>query len=863
MSKYYMKIKKYLSILLVMWSFSGFGQKIVLEGNWKYAVAEYRSFSSSLFNDSAWQQKDAGSLLLKKEELGGSKGYALLRKKVIIPSTFKPELRKTGTLSIFLGRIYQSDSVYFNGRLIGSTSSSDIKRNYILPTNDIQWDRENVIAIRMRHWGDISGLETGKPYIAAAPPSTVFVLNSDTRDEDKQVQINGRQIDYNLVVTNRSSIKTGADITAYFYDLSGKQLNSITKKITLDTGRNIARFTYKSPLPFIKVHYKVSIPRYTLTAGWNDAFGYNTVVYRSGQAVIADKVKDQFIPADVQQQVIKGWLGDRLRINEEKRLLQVDENAILAGFINRPGSHPWIGEHVGKFLDASANTYRNTGNKELKIRMDRTVQQLIATQLEDGYLGTYSPESHWTSWDVWSHKYNIIGLLNYYSLSGFKPSLDAAMKSGNLLCKTFGYNSGQKDLIKAGTHVGMASTSVLEPMVDLYRFTGDQKYLDFCYYIIKSMDQENGPKIISTLNATAGRVDKTANAKAYEMLSNLVGIVKLYKLTADQRFLTPVLLAWKNIVEGKLYITGTASSFEHFKEEGVLPAEDKDHMGEGCVTTTWLQFNYHLLCITGEMKYIDELERSVYNHLTGAENPQSGCVSYYTPLVGAKPYRCVITCCMSSIPRGISMIPLFANGTMEGKPSFLFYRSGEYTAMLAGQKKISFNMTTDFPVNGDVSITVISAQPSKIPVMFRKPYWAADFVIKVNGEDQATDGKEAAFIDRLWTKGDKISITFKMPLVLLNGGKSYPGNIAFQRGPQVLAYDQSLNKTELKSVYINGKDTTLTDASNALSSPWIGMQAYFINSYGEGLKGPIVLVPYADAGQSNGYVQTWLPVKKD
>jgi hypothetical protein len=112
----------------------------------------------------------------------------------------------------------------------------------------------------------------------------------------------------------------------------------------------------------------------------------------------------------------------------------------------------------------------------------------------------------------------------------------------------------------------MAATSVIDPMTDLYRFSGKKEYLDFCYYITRAYNGKNGPRIISTLDSI-GRVDKTSNAKAYEMMSNLVGLVKLYRVTNDEQFLTPVLKAWKDIAEKRLYITGTTSSFEHFHDD--------------------------------------------------------------------------------------------------------------------------------------------------------------------------------------------------------------------------------------------------------------------------------------------------------
>jgi hypothetical protein len=320
--------------------------------------------------------------------------------------------------------------------------------------------------------------------------------------------------------------------------------------------------------------------------------------------------------------------------------------------------------------------------------MDRMMYELIQSQLPDGYLGTYIPDQYWTSWDLWSHKYNLYGLLAYYSLTGYQPALQTCRKMGDLLCKTFGNKPGQQDIIKAGEHIGMAATSVLDPMVELYKYTNDKKYLDFCYYILEAWEQTNGPKIISTL-LSDGHVNKVANGKAYEMLSNLVGLIKLYRLTGDEHFLNPVLIAWKDIVANRLYITGTTSSYEIFQDDQFLPASIKDNMGEGCVTTTWIQLNQNLLSISGDIKYLEQIERCIYNQLLGAENPQTGCVSYYTPLMDKKPFSCDITCCTSSVPRGIAMIPYFTFGNVNKIPTILLYENASYQEhIISAEKKI-------------------------------------------------------------------------------------------------------------------------------------------------------------------------------
>ena len=447
-------------------------------------------------------------------------------------------------------------------------------------------------------------------------------------------------------------------------------------------------------------------------------------------------------------------------------------------------------------------------------------------------------------------------------MSGFKPALTAAEKIGDLLATIFGDESGKRDIISAGAHVGMAATSVLDPMTDLYRFTGNKKYLDFCNYLVKSYNNPRGPRIISTLDSL-GRVDKVANAKAYEMLTNLVGVAKLYRISNDNKFLKPVVTAWNDIVTNRLYITGTSSSFEHFQDNHILPAENNSNMGEGCVTTTWIQFNYQLFSIFGEIKYLDELERTVYNHLTGAEDPQTGGVSYYTPLMGRKPFGTNITCCMSSIPRGIAMIPLFANGTIGHVPTFLLYHPGVYKTVVGNNEKtaVEFITHTNFPAEGNLEINVNPSKSANFKVSLRKPYWADNFTIAVNKVNQAV-GSDFVTIERTWNKGDKIEVHFNIPVKILDGNISYPGQIALQRGPQVLIFDQKLNKAEAKDIIVNTNSIQLEEvASSVLPTNWVGSQAYQVNAEVNGKTEKIILVPYADAGQTGGTISTWLKKK--
>src|SRR5262249_35031629 len=153
-------------------------------------------------------------------------------------------------------------------------------------------------------------------------------------------------------------------------------------------------------------------------------------------------------------------------------LLAVDEAALLEGFRHRPGAQAWIGEHVGKWLHAATLAWAYTGDPALKTKLDRVGAELIETQEPEGNIGTYAPGMRFglypgADWDVWVHKYDLIGLLTYYHYTRNAASLAASRRVGDLLIRTFG--PGKKSIISAGSHVGMAATSVLEPVVLLYR----------------------------------------------------------------------------------------------------------------------------------------------------------------------------------------------------------------------------------------------------------------------------------------------------------------------------------------------------------------------------------------------------------
>lgn len=572
---------------------------------------------------------------------------------------------------------------------------------------------------------------------------------------------------------------------------------------------------------------------------------------------------------------LNGFLGVRLEANAFNRLAKIDEDRLLEGFRKRPGRQAWDGEHVGKWLHAATLAWVYTQDGKLREKLDRVVVELGQCQLADGYLGTYLPEQRWTEWDVWAHKYDMIGLLTYYRFTGNTNALAISRRCADLLCSTFGPGPEQRDILKAGWHMGMAPTSVLEPMVLLYRFTGEKKYLDFCRYILATWETPDGPKIISTLLA-AKRVDKVGNAKAYEMLSCLNGALEFYRTTGEKQILEAALNAWQDIVARRLYLTGTASHHEHFHNDYELPNGNAD-VGETCVTVTWIQLNVQLLRLTGEARFADELERTVYNQLLGAQKPDGSGWGYYVQLEGKKPYSAELSghCCLSSGPRGLALVPTFAFTTDAAGVVINFLAAGTARLQLSDGTKVQIEVDSKYPVEGDVRLRLRLERSAAFTVKCRVPGWSSAATISVNGrrEEQPFRAGEYAGLQREWHDGDTITITMPITVRAIVGDHGNQGKVAFASGPLILAADNALNPdapigsfvipaTELK--HLAGKTSpALKSWDNWTDARLYSLTATLTTNVLNRAAGETItlqLAPFAYAGCTLAPYQIWLPL---
>ncbi|MCC7492998.1 MAG: glycoside hydrolase family 127 protein [Fimbriimonadaceae bacterium] len=552
-----------------------------------------------------------------------------------------------------------------------------------------------------------------------------------------------------------------------------------------------------------------------------------------------------------------GLLGSRVTATALGRLLDVDEDALLAGFRRRPGEQAWIGEHVGKFLDAACLAWQQTGDPRLRAKLERVTAGLLACQEADGYLGTYRPADRWTSWDVWVHKYCLVGLLAVHTTTGDGAALQGARRIGELLRTTFG--PGGRDLIASGTHVGMAATSVLGPVVRLYRCSGDARDRLFAEQIVAGWSQPHGPHLLESLLGH-GRVQQTANAKAYELLSNLVGLSELYRLTGEPRHLAACRRAWDDIAATQSWVTGGTSLSEHFQADHHLP--NSGAVSENCAQVTLAQLTAALLELTGEARYAAALENLAYNHLIGSQTPDGRSICYFTPLEGPKPYGRGINCCVSSNPRAVLRLPQWSWGQVGDKLIAQIHGPSRLRTTV-GAVAVQVEQLADYPTEPALRYRLAVSQPLELSLAVRlpageRPRWL------LNGRPCEVAAEAGyAVLRRVWRDGDALAAALDLPVERLAGQHGNHGQTAFRRGPLVYSYDEAVNPGLPPAAAVTADEGPAAVVEPpAAARTWPGerwLQLPAVTPAGWAGPASLCLRPFAAAGSSGAVQQVWLP----
>lgn len=550
-----------------------------------------------------------------------------------------------------------------------------------------------------------------------------------------------------------------------------------------------------------------------------------------------------------------------------------------------------LGEMWGKAVRSGSMFYRYTKDPELKTILDNTVQDLLSTQNENGSISCTPVDQQPGSenGDLWERKYVMLGLEEYYQwVNPDSAVLNALKKHADCIIDQVGH-APKKEIVDLGwsaTNIGyepchIESSTLLEPFMRLYNWTGEQRYLDFARYIVESGGTKHFDLIQQAYDNTDPYLMSGHYPKAYEMMSMFEGVVEYYRVTGDERCRQAFMNLFNNIRKREITIIGNAGADQPYHPNvageawGNTAYEQTNpnitRMMETCVGVTWMKFCSQIMRLTGDPAPADEIEKYVYNGLLGAMKPTGDGFSYVNLLNGNKVVNYgwgwhfddfYVTCCNLNGPMGLAYIPYVAVMTSEEGPIVNLYNAGEVN-MNTRTQPLQLTIDTDFPQTGHVVINVNPEKAENFTMKLRIPSWSQNTALSVNGEKvEATPGTYAE-LNRKWNPGDRIEIDFDMTCRVINAplGSNRAGDNfqAVIRGPIVLARDENIDPNFDQPVAIQADENgvvAITPVQPTL--PSTKMEFLVPTSEGD-----IHMVDYASVDGWNGSkICTWLPILK-
>ncbi|HPG38428.1 MAG TPA: glycoside hydrolase family 127 protein [bacterium] len=513
-------------------------------------------------------------------------------------------------------------------------------------------------------------------------------------------------------------------------------------------------------------------------------------------------------PGSVQ---IDGAIGEKIDLCIRNRIASQDPEYLAAPFRQRTETRFWQSEFWGKWFLSAAAAYLYTGDPALKAKLDQAVTGLLNTQTEDGYIGNYAPDAHLQNWDIWGRKYCLLGLLCYYDITNDENTLTAARRLADHLLTEVG--PGKTNIVKTGNFRGMASSSILEPIMLLYTRTREQKYLDFALYIVEQWETPDGPQLISKALADVPVAQRFPHpqewwswengGKAYEMMSCYDGLLELYKVTGNPDYLQAVQKTVQNIIDTEITIIGSGSAVECWYHGAARQAQPAKHGNETCVTQTWMKLLLKLYQLTGDPLLIDQFEMSMYNALFAAMTPDGSSFAKYSSLGGERrlgEMQCGMTlnCCTANGPRALLHIPDMAIVQDAAGLVMNFYGEMLAESRLPSGNTVRLQQHSDYPQSGKVDISVTVEREERFNLKLRIPAWCDSALVYINDEP-AQEGVSGAYfnIERLWRNHDRVRLELSLPVIIHTLPQDNPAFIALTRGPITLARDERLDEVDV------------------------------------------------------------------
>jgi hypothetical protein len=582
--------------------------------------------------------------------------------------------------------------------------------------------------------------------------------------------------------------------------------------------------------------------------------------------VVKPRVMDQLSRVTLNQQELGGELHRRIRnlVNQHFMVIDLDANW-LNHFRHRTdrGDRQYVYYGLGKVIDAGSLLAAYTGDPQVAARTQYLIDELVRSRDADGYVGFWNvePENRQDhiNWILHEQEYINLALVRHYRCLGDPRSLAHARVMGDHILQTF--PTPQNPCYDAGE---ICTAGLPEGMLELYRVTGDQRYLDFA----ADVPHGNNRGEIQLASLRTWEQDFSRRpCHVYVMLARCYAQTELYRLTGEEPLLHMSRYMRNELLKqgaGGLLVTGSCSEGEHF----TYNQNGRGAIGESCVTAYMLRWIDSLLRLEGDLRYGDLLERAIYNALFAANSPDGRWIRYFTPFTGDRTYDTRDSfCCCGNYRRAVAELPQKVYyRTPEGGVALNLFTNAVKTFDVRGQP-VTIRQDTAYPSDGEVQVTLATERAMPFAFVFRTPRWCERITVRVNDEASVMiDSRRQALgrhvIERTWKDGDAVHISLPMEWRFLRGRAVQAGRVALMRGPLVYCLGKDQN-ADLFTKCPDPRSLVLDPAS--LAKPvrddsirpggWKAVARAWLNQDRTGEQVQVVLTEFIDPSGQEVYFQ--------
>ena len=532
------------------------------------------------------------------------------------------------------------------------------------------------------------------------------------------------------------------------------------------------------------------------------------------------------------------------------------------------------GEHSGIFFDDSdvykalegmAYSLINNPDPELEKKADEWIDKFAAAQQPDGYINTFYTltglDKRWTNMDkheMYCAGHMIEAGVAYYQATGKRKLLDVCIRMTDHMMSQFG--PGKRHWVPGHEEIELA-------LVKLYQTTQEQKYLDFAYWLLEerghghgTMGDEGKWNPVYYQDIVPVRQLTDISGHAVRCMYLYCGMADVAALKNDTGYIAAIDRLWDDVVHRNMYITGGIGSSrdnEGFTEDYDLP--NLDAYCETCASVGMVLWNQRMNQLTGDSKYIDVLERSLYNGALAGISLGGDRFFYVNPLESKGDhhrqewYGCA--CCPSQLSR---FLPSIGNYIYASSDHALWVNLyiGNTGQIRIGETDILLTQETDYPWDGSVKLTISTSQPLEKEIRLRIPDWCKTYDLSINGKRINVPKEKGYAVIKDWKSQDVIALDMDMPVEIVAADPHVKENFdkrAIQRGPLVYCMEEIDNPVYFDQIQLSPSTTFQTAfASDILN----GIKTIKTNGRAQSA----TFIPYyAWDNRKAGKMRVWIP----